>query len=167
MVIVGSLMGSGLADEVMHGTASVECLGIGIAMLCALFYAMYMHFNSLVELEYPPLLRTFVQIVGAAAAGLLITPFMTDQPLTLALAPYGFIMGLVMTVAPCVCLAAASAKLPGSLIAVLSASELPMAVLTGVVVLGETLTPLRGIGAAIICAAIAASNLSGEAENAV
>ena len=164
LVVPGSLLGSGLVDEAIAGKATFDFFGITLAIACAVCYALYMHFNAQVELEYPPLQRTFFQMCGAAIVAIAAVPFMSTQPMTIDIVPYGLIMGLIMGVLPCAFLAVASTRLSGSLIAVLSASELPAAIVTGVLVLGESCTALQVIGAAVICVAIAVSNLGASSD---
>ena len=161
LIVPGSLLGSGLADEAFAGELVVDALGLFLAIACALFYALYMHLNAKIEISRPPLQRTFFTMVGAAIFGLAVSPLLGGGMMGFSLAPYGLLMGMIMSVIPCACLAFASAKLPSSLVAALSSSELPVAIAMGAIALGEAITPLKVVGIVIVCAAIAASNRRG------
>ena len=158
LVIPGSLLGSGLVDEALNGYLVLDVAGIAIAIACAVFYALYMHFNAEVEIDRPPLQRASFAMVGAAIVGVAVTPLLGGDIADFSIAPYGLLMGLIMSVIPCACLAFASAKLSGSVVAVLSSSELPAAIAIGAITLGEAVTPLKVAGVVLVCVAIAASN---------
>ena len=66
-------------------------------------------------------------------------------------------MGFIMSVVPCLGLSIAAKRLPGGIVAILSSSELPVAVLAGFLMFGESVTPLVVVGVVIICASIALS----------
>ena len=159
LIIPGSLLGSGLVDEVLAQNLDIDIAGIFIAIACAIFYAAYMHLNAKIELSYPPLQRTFFTMVGASVVGVVATSIMKGGLVNVSVAPFGLVMGVIMSATPCACLAYASSKLSGSLIAVLSSSELPVAVLVGAAVLGEAITPLKVVGVILVCASIAVSNI--------
>ena len=71
------------------------------------------------------------------------------------------VMGVIMSVIPVLSIVAASDRLPGGLVAILTSTELPMAVLAGALILGETVTPLIVGGVCVILAAIALAQLDG------
>jgi len=159
MVVVGALLASGMAEELAAGSLKMDPVGILFALLCAVFYALFIYMNSRVATEHHPVPRTFFLVIGAVIFTLVVLPFMNAGPLPdLAVAvPWGFVMGAIMVVAPCLCIVAASTKLSGGLVAILTSSELPVAVLAGCLMLGESVTLVNIIGVVMIIAAIVLS----------
>lgn len=162
LIIIGTIFGSGLADEFLAGDVLMDPMGITLALLCAIFYALFIYLNGKVACEHPPVTRTFFMVAGGLAVSLIALPLMGAEQCNLAsLVPWGVLMGLVMSVIPCICIAASAARLPSGIVAILTSSELPMAVFAGCLILGETATPLTIFGVCIICGSIVLSELSG------
>ena len=55
-------------------------------------------------------------------------------------------MGVLATIIPCSCLAVAGKRLPGGIVAILTSAELPAAVASGCLLLGEPISVLRVVG---------------------
>ena len=160
LIIVGSVLGSGMADELLSGRFTMDPLGLVLALGCALFYAASIFFNGRIATQFNPVPRAFYQACG----GLATVAFTFVAMGTLAcdvmrLAPWGLVMGLVMCVIPVLSIVIASTNLDGGLVSILTSSELPMAVLSGFLLLRETVTPLIVIGVAVILGAIALAQL--------
>ena len=164
VIIVGSLMGSGLADEIVAGGLNnVSVTGLLLAAACSVSYSCFLYLNSKIAVEEPPLMRTlFLALGGAVVASLAAPDFYTGACDVVALNPGGMLMALVAVVLPCVCLGLASRTLPGGLVAVLTADELPGAVFSGWLLLGEAITPLIIVGVVLICAGIVVSEAKGK-----
>ncbi len=153
VIIVGSLMGSGLADEIVAGGLN----NVSVS------YSCFLYLNSKIAVEEPPLMRTlFLALGGAVVASIAAPDFYTGACDVVALIPGGMLMALVAVVLPCVCLGLASRTLPGGLVAVLTADELPGAVFSGWLLLGEAITPLIIVGVVLICAGIVVSEAKGK-----
>ncbi len=162
LVLFGTLFGSGLVDEVMTGAGSLsfDPLGIVFAVLCACCYAGFIYLNGRVATEHQPVTRTFFMMVAGSVIMAFVAPdFYTGGCDVVGLLPGGIVMGLVMGVIPCVGLAMATKRLPGGIVAILSASELPVAVLAGCLLLGEQATPLTIFGVVVICVSIVLSQM--------
>lgn len=166
LIILGTLLGSGFVDEVISGGGSISLnpAGVTLALVCAFCYACFIYLNGRVATEHPPVTRTFVMSVSGVIVMAFIAPdFYTDTisgSLNIAaLAPGGITMGLVMSVIPCVCLVAAARYVPGGIVAILSSSELPVAVIAGCLLLGEQATVLSVAGVLIICVSIVLSQM--------
>lgn len=163
LIIFGSVFASGVADEMMAGGLQMSPLGVFLGLICALFYALFIVLNGRVCTEYDPISRTFFMVIGGLIIALIALPFMGAGagPIdVVGLIPGGIVMSLVMTIIPVVCLAMASSRIPGSLVAILTSIELPMSVLAGIVLLGETTTPLAVMGNAVIILAIVLSEVN-------
>lgn len=70
-------------------------------------------------------------------------------------------MAVVMSILPVLCIVGASLRLPSGIVAVLTSTELPAAVVAGVLLLGETVTPLVIAGVVMILAGVALSEARG------
>ena len=162
LVVVGTLFGSGLADEVLSGGLTADPLGIACALVCTLFYALFIFANGRVAPDQPPIARTFVLVIG----GFIVTSaigwnFYTQPDLVVSLLPGGVVMAVVMSILPVLCIVGASLRLPSGIVAVLTSTELPAAVVAGVLLLGETVTPLVIAGVVMILAGVALSEARG------
>ena len=164
VIIAGSLFGSGLADEFLSGNlGNVSITGLLLAMACSLSYSFFLYFNSRIAVEEPPLMRTlFLALGGAVVVSAFSPDFYTGAGDVVALLPGGLLMAVVAVVLPCACLGLASRTLPGGLVAVLTADELPGAVFSGWLLLGEAITPLTIVGVVLICVGIVISETKGE-----
>lgn len=160
LIIFGTVFGSGLADEVLAGGVSMDPIGVAAAVLCAVFYALFIYLNGRVAVQHPPVTRSFFMVLGGLAVVSAINPsFYAGGCDVVALAPGALAMGLIMSVVPVICLASASKRLPGGIVAILTSTELPMAVVAGCLLLGESATPLTIFGIVVICASIVLSEL--------
>ena len=161
VIIVGSIMASGVVDEVLTGAFVLNPLGIVFACGCAVTYGLFIFLNGRIERDKPPISRAFFMVLaGAIVSSAVSFDFYTGSCDIVGLIPGGLVMGLIMGVLPSFCMAIASARLPGGVVAVLTSVELPAAILSGAVVLGEPLSILVAIGAAAILLAIGVSELS-------
>lgn len=68
-------------------------------------------------------------------------------------------MGVLATIIPCSCLAVAGKRLPGGIVAILTSAELPAAVASGCLLLGEPISVLRVVGIVLILASIVLSEM--------
>lgn len=163
IIIAGSLMGSGLADEFLSGSLSnVSVMGLLLAAACSLSYSCFLYLNSRIAVEEPPLMRTLFLALGGTIVASVATPsFYMGACDVVALLPGGILMAFVAVVLPCACLGLASRSLPGGLVAVLTADELPGAVFSGWLLLGEVVTPLTIVGVVLICVGIVVSETKG------
>lgn len=160
-IIFGTLLGSGLVDEALTGQlSSISLLGIGFACACAVFYAFFIYFNGRFATSQPTTSRTLLVAAGAAVVTSLVSPdFYLGSCDVIALAPYGLLMGILATIIPCSCLAISGKHLPGGVVAILTSAELPAAVVSGCILLGEPISILRVIGIALIIGSIALSQV--------
>lgn len=160
LIIVGSILASGVADEMLGGGLILDPLGLLCAVGCAVMYGLFIFLNGKVATEHPPVTRTFFMVLAGFIMASIIAPdFYLGACDVVAIIPGGLAMGLSMSVIPCVCLAIAAIRLPGGIVAILTSSELPMAVLSGAIILGESVSPLVCVGVCVILLAIVLSEL--------
>lgn len=168
LIVVGTFFGSGMADEVMSGGLTMEPLGLVYAIICALFYAIFIYFSGRVAPNAEPVSKTFFGVLGGFILIACLTPsnggFGFDVA---ALAPWGLIMGVIMSIVPVLFIVVASSLISGSLVAVLTSSELPMAVFAGFLLLHEEVTPLIVFGVVVILGAICLAQLDNKGNKPV
>ncbi len=165
-IIVGTFFGSGLFDDIMSGQTTMDPLGVFFAMVCAVCYAIFICFNGRIAVEVPSVTRTFFMSFGALIFVVIMLPAAgTATGNIVDLVPGGIIMGLVMTIIPCVCISVATNNLPGGIVGILTSSELPVAVIAGVILCGESTTFFKILGIVIILVAIALSELMQSKQN--
>lgn len=161
IIIFGTVMGSGVADEAIAGELSgISLAGIAFAVACAVLYAFFIYLNGRFAVDHPPVSRTFVIAVGAVIVTSLVSPdFYVGACDVAALAPNALLMGFLANILPCMCLAIAGRYLPGGVVAILTAAELPAAVASGCLLLGEPISVLRVVGVVLICLSIVLSEM--------
>ena len=165
MVIFGTLFSSGLADEFISGTFTADPLGIVFALICALFYAIFIFFNGRIAPEQPAIPRTLVMVLGGFIVSLFCGGDLFFNPQEMiSLLPGGMALGLIMSVIPVLCIVGASNALPGGIVAILTSTELPAAVLAGFIIFSEPVTPLVLIGVVLILVSVAITE-GGDAVN--
>ena len=161
LIVFGTLFASGMADEVIdNGGLRMNPVGLLVAACCAMSYSLFIFLNGKVAVEHHPVTRSFFMMVGGVVLASALCPgFYLGECDVFAIIPGGIAMGLISSVVPCICLAASSSKLPGGLVAILTSSELPFAVLAGFLMFGEAVTPLVSFGVVLILCAIALSEM--------
>ncbi|MDR1016914.1 MAG: EamA family transporter [Coriobacteriales bacterium] len=155
-IVIGTLLGSGLVDDIIgSGSFSLDPLGVVLALVCALSYGIFIAVNDRIAPEVPSATRTCVITVSGlpviAVFAFFTVGSLANLPLLL---PAGIIMALTMSVVPIVGLGVAATGLPGGIVAILSSLELPTAVLSGALLLGEEVTPLTVVGVLLILASV-------------
>lgn len=160
LIIFGTLFASGLAGEFLAGGLQMSPLGLAIAFACAVLYGLFIFLNGKVATEHHPVTRSFFMMVGGVVLASILCPgFYVGECDVMTIVPGGIAMGLISSVIPCVCLAASASKLPGGLVAILTSSELPAAVLAGFLMFGEEVTPLILFGVVLILVSIVLSEM--------
>lgn len=167
LIIFGSLLGSGLADELLAGSFAMDPLGLLLALGCALFYASFIFFNGRIATDYDPVPRSFFQTCGSLVTVTVFFIALDTPPCSIVeIAPRAVLMGLVMGVIPILFIVIASTNLDGGLVSILTSSELPMAVFSGYLLLHEAVTPLVVIGVLLILGSIALAQLDNRGKGA-
>lgn len=157
-IIVGTLLACGIVDDLLGGSggAPLNALGVLFAIGCAVLYAFYLFFNGRVDPATPPVTRSFIMVVsGWVISSVMSFGFYAQgADYMLAIAPAGLVQGLLMGIIPIVGISIASRKLPSGMVAILGSVELPAAVLSGCLILGDATTPLMVVGVVVILASI-------------
>ncbi len=160
LIIFGTLFASGLAGEYLEGGLQMSPLGLVVAFACAVLYGLFIFLNGKVATEHHPVTRSFFMMTGGVVLASILCPgFYVGECDVIAIIPGGITMGLISSVVPCICLAASASRLSGGLVAILTSSELPAAVLAGFLMFGEEVTPLILFGVVLILISIVLSEM--------
>ena len=165
LVVVGTIFGSGIVDELILGTSGgLSLAGLGFGTACALFYAIFLYFNGAVASETHPITRSFVISISGVIVSSLLYPstYMDFMANPVAFVPCGIVMGCLTLIVPVMCLSFAARYLDGSKIALMTSLELPAAALSGFLVLGDSLSALVIAGIVVILAAVIISAKGGD-----
>ncbi len=163
--IVGILVATLLATGVFEATINtINSLGIIYGMLAAAAYAVFIIVNDKVGNDYPIVQKSALMVTGAC-----IFVFTVLQPLNLILLEtdsriiyYGLLLSLFGTVLPPLLFAYGMPKIGISLGSILSAVELPVAVVMSYTILSEAVSLLQWIGVIGILAVVIWTNSRGK-----
>lgn len=154
------LFGSALASGLFKSDISFSWIGIIWGLLAALSFAIFVYISGRTSIPIHPIYKSTIMTSGAALLVFALMPpiFLFQGVLTNGLAKYGILTGLFGSVIPPVLFNIGMPKVR-SLGNILSASELPMAVIMSTLVLGETVNFSQCIGVLLILVGIVYPNL--------
>ena len=155
--IVGILLATLLATGVFEATIkTINPLGIVYGMLAATAYTVFIIVNGKVGNDYPPVQKSALMVTGAC-----IFVFTILQPFDLIMLKsdsgiiyYGLLLSLFGTVLPPLLFAYGMPKIDIALGGILSAVELPVAVLMSYSILSESVSLLQWLGVISILAVV-------------
>ena len=141
--------------------SALNLKGIGFGLLAALCYAGFLMLSGRIGNEYPTLKKSALMITGACILIFVIFPpaFLFNGALGGSLLKWGLIISVFGTVIPPLFYAEGVPKIGTALSSILSAAELPVAVMMAGFVLQEQVSFLRWVGVAIILSAMILPNL--------
>lgn len=150
------LVGSALAGGVFRDTAAFSGAGVGWGLLAAASFAAFIYGSSRDCGDIHPVYKSAVMTSGAMVCVFAVMPplFLANGDLAAGLWRYGLATGLFASLIPPL-LFAAGMPVVRELGGILSASELPTAVLMSALVLGEPVSGGQWAGVALILAGIA------------
>jgi len=157
IILVGSLLASGFLTN--HITFSF--VGIGWGLLSALSFATFIYLSGRSSIPIHPIRESAIMTTGAAILIFIIMKpeFLFNGALYNGLLKYGLIMGLFGSLLPPLLFNIGMPKIGSGLGTILSASELPTAVLMSTLVLNEEVTFSKWIGVIVILLGIAYPNV--------
>lgn len=152
ILIIGSL----LASAVLTSHTSFSLSGMIWGILSAFTYTTGMFLSGHVEKELPPVEKSALLSTGGMLLIVILMPptFMSQPKVLLTLAPYAFVLGLFGVALPPLLYAIGIPHVGTGLGTILSASELPVAVMMSFFVLGETISLSQWLGVVLIITAI-------------
>ena len=162
VALVGMLLVSGVLEP--GAAEGVTLLGVGLGLVAAAFYASVMVLGKLLD-EVDSYVKTVVQLAVAAVA-LIPYVLVTVRPTELgALDARGvlllLVVGVVHTGLAFVLWFGSMEHLPAQRVALLGYIDPVVALLSSAVILGETLTPLGMLGAALVMGSMLYHELRG------
>jgi drug/metabolite transporter (DMT)-like permease len=159
--IIVIILGSSLAAGMFNQDITLNLTGCFFGFLAALMYSLFISTSSNIGNELPKLEKSALMITGACFVTFLIFPplFFFKLDISDKLYQLGFLLALLGTVLPPFLFSVGIPKIGISLSAILSATELPVAVTCSFFYLHESVYFTQWIGVGIILLAIALSNL--------
>ncbi|MBT2697537.1 EamA family transporter [Bacillus sp. ISL-40] len=158
ILIIGSILAAGIITE---GGVQISWQGTVWGLLSALTYTALIFLSGSVEKDTPP-----VQKSALLSTGGLITVFLfftpTDLfhlPVLMGVAPYGVFLGLFGVALPPLLFSIGMKYIGPGLGTILTASELPVAVILSSLVLAENVSLSQWLGVALILGGIVAGNV--------
>lgn len=157
LVLGGTILASGMVETAI---SSVSLKGIGFGLLAAISYAGFLMLSGRIGNEYPALQKSALMITGACILIFILFPptFLFNGALNGSLLKWGLIIAVFGTVIPPLFYAEGVPKIGTALSSILSAAELPVAVMMAGFVLQEQVSFLRWVGVCVILSAMVLPN---------
>lgn len=158
--IVILLLGSLLASGAVASKTSLTWQGIGWGMLAAFTFATFLFVSGAVGKELPALQKSALLSTGGFTAILFIFPplFLFEPAVFTGIFPYGVFLGLFGVFMPPLLFSIGMPKVGIGIGTILSASELPVAVIMSSLVLSEFVSGWQWFGVFLILGGIGIGN---------
>lgn len=149
VLLIGTLLSANIIDG---GFDDLTLWGVGLGLLSAVTYALFIFVSGKVATNVPALNRTMMMSMGGMLLVFVIYPptFLVDGALLGGLWKYGLLLALFGTVISGSCLMIGAPKIGSGLATILSSSELPVAVISSALVLKESVSIMQWLGVALI-----------------
>ncbi|MGI8385972.1 EamA family transporter [Robertmurraya sp. P23] len=153
LLIAGTFLAGGMAGG---NVKEIDMLGLIFGLLAAFMMSLFILLSGKVETQLPLITRSFYISTGGLLVLLTIfTPEALFSSLGDGIWFYGFLLGAFGTVIPILLFSLGAPKISPALASILSAGELPVAVIASVWVLQEQVTWVQWLGVLIILTGIA------------
>lgn len=149
VLFVGTILAAGVIDtDLSH----IPLKGWILGLLCALSFAIFIQFNARRVEGVSNISRTFIMsTVALAIISFVLNPeIIWNGKLASGLWVHGLALGLFGIVLPILLFSIAVPKVGSALTSILSAMELPVAVIVSVIVLNESISVLKVIGIILV-----------------
>jgi len=160
--IVSALLvmaGTVLATRVLQQSAGINWIGLGWGMLAALSYTTTMYSSNHLELHCPPLTRSFYMITGGFIIIILIFHSTISPGFSYSIFwHWGLLVALFGTILPPLLFTRGMPAAGLGLGAIITALEIPVAVITASWLLNETVKLSQWAGIALILSAVVLMN---------
>lgn len=145
ILFVGTILAAGVIDADL---SSIPLKGWILGLLSALSFAIFIQFNARQVEGVSNISRAFIiSIIALTVISFVLNPeIIWNGKLASGLWVHGLALGLFGIVLPIILFSIAAPKVGGALTSILSAMELPVAVIVSVIVLHESLTVLQVLG---------------------
>jgi drug/metabolite transporter (DMT)-like permease len=173
-VVSGALVvgGAVLAADFLSAANAANLRGAPFAVLAAFCFAGFFSLTARLGHDATPALRSFITCAVAvvllpAAAALAGWPLMPAVAPAARAAIWLLSLGLIFLVIPVFLVVRFVPRTGSGLGSILSSTELPVAVASSALILGDRVGPLQAVGVALVLAGIALPNLPGRAQGPV
>lgn len=158
VLFVGIIMASGYLGG---GQEAISWIGVTLGLLAAVTYALFIWFSGKTAKQVAPITRSAIMLSGSFILVMLVFPphFLINGSLHEGLLPWALLLALFGVVIPPLFYAIGVPRVGGGLATILSAAELPTAVVMSYVVLNESVNWLQWLGVAITMFGIALPEL--------
>ncbi|WP_142248023.1 EamA family transporter [Alkalihalobacterium alkalinitrilicum] len=153
LIFIGTFLAAG---PLLRLTEELTLIGVMYGLIAAFAFAWFIFLSGKVAISVNPILRSFLFVTGAMLFTLLVFPpsFLLSGALQNGLWIYALPLGFFGLVLPTILFAIGIPKIGTGLGTILSAAELPTAVVMSVLVLKEFVSLAQWAGVILILAAI-------------
>ena len=150
ILVVGTILAAGVLDADL---TSLDWRGWVFGFAAAFSFACFMQFNSKPVEGVTPISRMMIMSFFAL---IIVSLFQSPEVMingklfTTDLLYFGLALGFFGIILPIILFSIAVPKVGGATASILSATELPVAIIASVIVLGEVLTPLQVFGIILV-----------------
>lgn len=157
-LFIGIVMASGYLKGMVEAPS---WLGVGLGLLSALTYALFIGMSGRVAKQIAPITRGAVMQTGSFIIVMLIFPphFLWNGSLHESLLPWALLLALFGVVIPPLFFAIGVPRIGGGMATIMSAAELPTAVIMSFLVLHESVSGLQWLGVIVTMLGIALPEL--------
>ncbi|OAS82769.1 MULTISPECIES: EamA family transporter [Metabacillus] len=157
-LIIGSILAAGL---VAKSEVALSLQGTAWGLLSALTFTTFIFLSSSVGNDTSPILKSAFLSTGGLIVVLLVYPpmFLFDLPVLIGVAPYGLFLGIFGVALPPLLFSIGMPHIGPGLGTILTASELPVAVIMSAIILAELVSFSQWLGVVIILSGIVVGNV--------
>lgn len=149
-LFAGTILAAGIVDVDL---SAIPWQGWVLGLISAFSFALFIQINSRLVEGISTITRTFfISIVALIVISIALTPeiIWNGQLFEAGLWKFGLALGIFGIILPILLFSIAVPKVGGGLASILSAMELPVAILVSMIVLKEVLSPLQFVGIALV-----------------
>jgi drug/metabolite transporter (DMT)-like permease len=158
ILLIGSVLAANIFSQ---GDLSLSWQGTIWGLLAASTFALFVFLSGAVAKETSPTLKSALLSTGAVITVFVVFPptFLFNLDVLAGLSPFGLVLGVFGVVLPPLLYSIGMPHIGSGMGTIMTASELPMAVIMSSLVLGEFVGWSQWIGVIIILCGIAFSNI--------
>ncbi|MGD6781706.1 EamA family transporter [Sutcliffiella horikoshii] len=157
ILLSGSVLSAGFLGESIE---SISWQGAIWGILSAFTFSIFILLSGIVGKETPAIQKSALLSTGGLIITFILFPpmFLVDLPTVIGIAPYGLILGIFGVVLPPLLFSIGMPHVGPGLGTILTASELPVAVIMSALVLSEEINMYQWTGVALILIGIVVGN---------
>jgi len=158
VLLIGTVFASGISGNSLHG---VSWIGIGLGLLSAISYTLFIFFSGKVAVELSAATRTALMLTGAAVLIMIVFPplFLINGSLSQGLWIWGGLIAFFGALIPPLFFNIGVPHIGSGLATILGAAELPVAVSMAFIVLHESVSVIQWISVVVILIGVALPEL--------